>query len=80
VAQADGFPHAGAYPTSQWAAGEVVPEVVRLDLAGVPPGIYQVAVGWYDPADPAARLPAQAASGQRLPEDRAVLPDEVTVP
>ena len=79
VAQADAMPRAFTYPTTQWAAGEVVTDTVTLDLAAVPAGAYQVAVGWYDPQAPdLARLPAYDAQGRRLAQDRVVLP--LTVP
>jgi hypothetical protein len=65
-AQHDDFPRGGAYPTDQWVAGEVVTDVVTLDLSGVPPGRYRLGVGLYDPDDPSTRL------GERV-----VLPDEV---
>jgi len=49
VAQGDAFPLGGTYFTSQWAAGEVVSDRLVLDMAEVPHGHYQLAVGWYDP-------------------------------
>ena len=60
------MPSAWSYPTSWWRAGEVVSETVRLELTGVPPGDYRVAVGWYLPAT-GVRLPTSS------PEDRIVL-------
>lgn len=48
-AQGDAFPLGGTYLTSQWAAGEVVSDRLVLDMAQVPRGHYQLAVGWYDP-------------------------------
>lgn len=58
VAQRDSHPLDNSYPTMRWAAGEVVSDRLLLDMAEVPPGRYQLAVGWYDPA-----------SGQRLEPD-----------
>ncbi len=49
VAQRDAMPLADTYPTSRWAEGEVVSDRLVLDMAGVPSGRYQLAVGWYDP-------------------------------
>lgn len=64
LAQADGPPLGGSYPTGIWQAGERVVETRALTL---PPGAVSVAVGWYDSAD-GARL--------RLPDgsDRFTLP------
>ncbi len=81
AAQVDAMPHANTYPTALWAAGEVVTDSITLPLAGLAPGRYRVAVGWYDPTAPGLpRLPARDAQGQPLPADRAVLPLEVAVP
>jgi hypothetical protein len=79
LAQADGIPQGGAYPTTQWAAGEVVPDSVRLSLDAVSPGAYRLALGWYDPENPQDRLRAEDADGQPLEHDRLVLPEEITV-
>jgi hypothetical protein len=41
---------AGWYPTSLWKTGEVVEDVHGvLVTADLPPGSYDLAVGWYDP-------------------------------
>jgi len=81
IAQADKMPHDFAYPTGQWLQNEVVTDTVVFTLAEVAPGAYQVAVGWYDPAQPdLARLAAFDAQGQPLVADRVVLPTTVTVP
>jgi hypothetical protein len=69
--QIDSLPQANSYPTSQWAAGEIVADTVLLSLAGVPPGAYELAVGFYPPADPNARLPVTLLDGQS-PPDRVV--------
>ncbi len=70
--QADAFP-LGGYLTSRWAAGEVVSDRLLLDMAKVPPGRYQLAVGWYDP-ETGQRLepsgdPARISSGRLLLEE-----------
>lgn len=75
--QIDTMPHAYTYPTSMWAPGEIVTDTVTLDLAGVPPGEYRLAIGWYDETD---RLAAHDAAGDRLEGDRVVLPPTITVP
>jgi hypothetical protein len=57
LAQADGPPFAGGYPTEQWSAGEVLNDsyilIVPDDLA---PGQYPIHIGMYEP-DSGARLP-----------------------
>jgi hypothetical protein len=65
-AQADGFP---AVPTSQWFDNEAVSQVVTTSLADLAPGVvYNIGVGWYDPA-----------TGNRLGE-RAILSQGVAKP
>jgi len=69
VAQSDGPPQGGAYPTSIWAVGEQVVDARALALpADLPPGKYTLFVGLYDPAS-GARLPATDATGGRAPND-----------
>jgi hypothetical protein len=79
VAQYDAMPFGGRYPTSWWAAGEVISETVTLDLAGVQPGTYRLAVGLYD-ARTSTRLAATSPDGARLDADRLMLPEAVTRP
>lgn len=53
----DHQPFDGTYPTSAWGAGEMVRDSFTLTVpADAPPGLYNLEVGWYDPA-----------TGQRLP-------------
>lgn len=74
VAQQDGPPLGGRYPTSAWSAGDVVRERRSITLPpDLAPGAYSVIVGWY--AQP---------SGERLPTvperpDRAVPIGRLTV-
>ncbi|MGD1994805.1 MAG: hypothetical protein PVI59_16550, partial [Anaerolineae bacterium] len=77
VVQSDAQPRRGAYPTSWWAAGEVVSETVTLSLEDVPAGTYQLALGLYDRS--VTRLPAVDADGAPIPDARLVLPVDVTV-
>ncbi|HQE92580.1 MAG TPA: 6-pyruvoyl-tetrahydropterin synthase-related protein [Anaerolineae bacterium] len=70
--QDDAMPRAWTYPTTWWAAGEVVSETVTLDVSAVPPGDYRLGVGWYDPAT-LDRLPATDAGGQPQPLNRVTL-------
>lgn len=74
TAQIDTMPREYTYPTSLWVMGEVVSETLRLDLTGVPPGVYRIALGWYDPESD--RLPAFDAAGNLLPDGRVIL-DEI---
>jgi len=47
----DGAPVYGAMPTSLWEEGMNVADPRRFQvLPGTPPGVYQIAVGMYDPA------------------------------
>ena len=77
VAQSDAMPRGGAYPTSWWAAGEVVSETVTLSLEGIPEGTYWLAVGLYDQT--VTRLAAVGPDGQRFPADRAILPESLEI-
>ncbi len=76
LTQSDSQPRYGSYPTSQWTLGEVVPDSLSLPLADVPPGSYQLAVGFYSqPApDQFVRLPVVDGDGMPLPDGRFVLP------
>ncbi len=74
IAQADGEPYGGRYPTSLWAAGERV--IDERELA-VPPGKYKLFVGWYR-WDTGERLPA-TVDGTRVPDDRVPL-EEIVIP
>ncbi len=77
--QADHVPAGGAAPTHTWAAGQVVIDQVQLPVfADAPPGRYRIAVGMYDPAG-ADRLPVFDATGTELPDQRFILPVEITV-
>ena len=79
VAQHDAMPFDGRYPTSWWTAGEVVSETITLDLTGVKPGTYRLAVGLYEPRT-VTRLVAIGPDGARLAADRMVLPEDITLP
>jgi hypothetical protein len=77
--QLDIFPSGGSAPTSSWAPGQVIVDALALPIAAdAAPGTYHVAIGMYDAAS-GGRLPITDASGQRLPDDRAILPIEITV-
>ncbi|MDV7390950.1 hypothetical protein RZS08_06345, partial [Arthrospira platensis SPKY1] len=58
VAQADGPPVDGWYPTSWWEPGELVPDVREFALpADLAPGAYRLVVGLYDLAGGARPIP-----------------------
>lgn len=58
IAQHDSEPAGGSRPTTGWQPGEVIMDNHGLLVPeGTPPGIYQITVGLYDPADPSVRLP-----------------------
>lgn len=47
VAQADGYPVGGRYPTGLWQAGDVVRDERRLAVPADAAGTYELRVGWY---------------------------------
>ncbi len=74
IAQSDGEPHGGQYPTSLWAAGERVLDEREL---AVPAGEYQLFVGWYR-WDTGERLPGMLG-GVPLPDERVPL-ESIVIP
>ncbi|MBK7176316.1 MAG: glycosyltransferase family 39 protein [Chloroflexi bacterium] len=59
IAQADGSPLDDWYPTSWWPVGEIITDERPFPIpADLPPGVYQLVVGWYD-----------LASGERLGQE-----------
>ncbi len=73
VAQSDGQPGAGTYPTSIWAGGErVVDEHVLTLSPDLAAGEYTLLVGLYD-RESGMRLPALGPDGSRYPNDAADL-------
>jgi hypothetical protein len=75
VAQDDSMPLHWTYPTSYWSPGEVVTDVILISVEQVPPGVYGVGVGAYDPAR-GERLPVYNNLGQVQPDGRLVLVGE----
>jgi len=68
VANGDGPPLQGGFPTSLWQAGDgVVDEHVVALPKDLPAGEYTIQVGWYDPAS-GARLSTGAADSLILPK------------
>jgi hypothetical protein len=77
VAQDDRWP---AYtPSSTWAAGQVIRDEYAISLPeDAPAGGYQIAVGLYD-ASTGLRLAMTDAAGAPVPDNRLVLPAQVSV-
>jgi hypothetical protein len=72
VITGDGPPLEGGFPTQLWRPGDSVADEHILPLSpDVPPGVYTVQVGWYDPLT-GARLPATQGE-ERLPQDAMVV-------
>jgi len=68
LAQVDGIPAQGAYPTHWWNKREVIADSVILLLpVDLPPGSYPINVGFYDPQS-GVRL-AATANGVRATHD-----------
>jgi len=66
IAQRDGVPRCGQYPTYRWRQGEEVVDPYLVDIADdVPPGSYPVWVGMYD-MDSEEQLPIADARSQPL--------------
>jgi hypothetical protein len=73
IAQEDGPPVRGLYPTSAWRPGQIIADDRRIPLpAGRGLDRLRGAVGLYTLAD-GARLAATDAAGRRLPQDQIVL-------
>lgn len=77
--QVDHAPGDGQRPTTGWLPDEVIVDRYTVPIAyDVPPGTYRIEVGLYEAAS-GQRLPAQAASGSLLPDNRVLLDQEVPV-
>jgi hypothetical protein len=67
VANADSMPQANRYPTSFWDKAEIVRDDHRLTVPpDLPPGTYQIVIGWYDLAT-GARLPVNGEPAGAVP-------------
>jgi hypothetical protein len=68
VAQVDGQPLAGLYPTSRWQSGEVISDRFRLAIPPQRLGAGRLVTGMYEwPSG--VRLPAFTASGELWPDN-----------
>ncbi len=72
VAQADGWPQGGTYPTIQWLPGEVVEDRYTILVPpDTPPGEYTLRVGMYDAGTD--ERPITLVDGESIPERYVVL-------
>jgi hypothetical protein len=62
VAQHDGPPRTGRYPTDKWSSGETILDPYTVDVSALEPGRYRVLVGLYLP-ESGQRLPVVAGPG-----------------
>jgi hypothetical protein len=67
VAQDDGPPVKGHYPTSLWAPGEVIIDPRSISLKELPSGAYQLRAGMYL-LETGDRLPVVDEAREQLPE------------
>jgi hypothetical protein len=79
VAQSDGRPLKGVYPTNAWRADQVLADEIGLPLSGIPEGTYRLAVGMYE-ANSKDRAKIVTAAGEPMPDGRLVLEDRIEVP
>ena len=64
VAQQDGPPAEGSYPTSLWSAAEIISDSHELQLPpSLAPGDYHIRLGLYNPTD-GIRVPVLDDAGQ----------------
>jgi hypothetical protein len=81
VAQKDAMPLNWRLPTTDWKSGELVADQIRLPLAGLPSGDYEIAIGVYD-EETGERLPITGTAGslQVSDDERLFLPETVQIP
>lgn len=77
IAQHDGVPSFGRYPTTAWQPGELIVDVHTIQVDALP-GKYALVVGMYD-TESHIRAPAFDASGVRVPNDQILL-TTITIP
>lgn len=78
----DSMPRNNSYPTTQWVVDEVVLDAVQLDLQTLPPGEYQLAVGFYELLGDGVTVGVTAVDGAGSVQanGRYVLPVSITIP
>jgi hypothetical protein len=75
VSQQDVLVGGDSHPTTRWVPQEVVSSQVVLPLAGVPSGVYRLAVGLYHPA---GRLPITTPPQFTVSADRLLLEETIS--
>ena len=66
IANADGVPVSGDYPTTLWQGGEIIIDQHLMSLPpDLPPGVYGMNIGLYDPAD-FSRVPRLDGEGDTI--------------
>jgi hypothetical protein len=79
-AQSDSGPCDNAYPTWQWAAGELLVDRLAVPVpADTPPGQYRLNVGWYDSAT-LQRLEVFDPAGEPLGDSLELHAIDITAP
>jgi hypothetical protein len=77
--QRDNIPVKGTYPTTSWVEGEVISDEYEIAVnPDAPSGEYQIEVGMYDAAT-GHRLPVFGKDGTRVPGDRILLDQIITI-
>ncbi len=80
VAQSDGIPHSGYWPTSFWRPGEAVSSSHIVSLpSDLPPGEYTIHLGMYDPMT-VERLMAYHPSGEEWRDWAIILSPPIILP
>ncbi|MBN1139796.1 MAG: hypothetical protein JXM73_24710, partial [Anaerolineae bacterium] len=80
VAQQDGVPRQGAYPTDLWQTGEVVADTYQVTVdPAVAPSAYELEVGMYR-LENLKRLPVTDAAGQPVSGGRVLLTKVTVLP
>jgi hypothetical protein len=77
VRQWDGYPGNGALPPGNWIPGNRH-DTISIDMVTLQEGIYQVALGFYDPRNPQERLLPESAN-LRVTEDGRLWIGEVRI-
>jgi hypothetical protein len=71
AAQNDGYPQNGQNPSRTWVSGELIVDPVRLAVArDARPGLYDLALGFYDLQNGLKRVPLQDGRGQAVPDNQ----------
>ena len=72
IAQSDGPPVGGAYPTSWWHSGQIIEDAREVAMGDTPRSEYRIAVGMYD-LESGERLEVRDEKGVVMPEGQVYL-------